>query len=163
MPVPFGACDTRDVPVPQAMKISHNLLGSIGVIIAAGIIWLTGWDWVDPLVAILIALWVLPRTWILLRDTTNILLQGVPRGLDLDTVRAAIAEVPGVADVHDLHLWSIAGDDRSLTAHILIGPDTDAIPVRRAVAAVLAERFAITHTTLQTEDEAGPCAGCGHD
>ena len=145
------------------LEVWADMLGSLGVIGAAVLIYLTGWRWVDPAVAIAIGLWVLPRTWILLRDTTNILLQGVPRGLDLDTVRAAIAEVPGVADVHDLHLWSIAGDDRSLTAHILIGSDTDAIPVRRAVAAVLAERFAITHTTLQTEDEAGPCAGCGHD
>ena len=104
------------------LEVWADMLGSLGVIGAAILIYFTGWSWVDPIVAIAIGLWVLPRTWILLRDTTNILLQGVPRGVDLGAVRASIAAVEGVAEVHDLHLWSIAGRDMSLTAHVVLTP-----------------------------------------
>lgn len=78
-----------------------DMLGSVGVIIGALAIRLTGWTWIDPAVAVAIGLWVLPRTWTLLRDTTNILLPGVPRGLSLPDLRVAIAGVPGVGGVHD--------------------------------------------------------------
>jgi cobalt-zinc-cadmium efflux system protein len=137
------------------LEVWADMLGSIGVIIGALVIMTTGWQWVDPLVAIAIGLWVLPRTWVLLRDTTHILLQGVPRGFDLKAIRAAIAETAGVNGVHDLHLWSVAGDDASLTAHVAIGEAEDAEIVRRAVAEMLEARFAIHHVTLQTESV--PC------
>ena len=137
------------------LEVWADMLGSIGVIIGALVIMATGWQWVDPLVAIAIGLWVLPRTWILLRDTTHILLQGVPRGFDLQAIRAAIAEITGVNGVHDLHLWSVAGDDASLTAHVAIGEAEDAETVRRAVADMLEAQFAIHHVTIQTE--AVPC------
>jgi cobalt-zinc-cadmium efflux system protein len=75
----------------------------LGVIMGALVIMFTGWTWVDPVVAIGLGLWVLPRPWVLLRDTTNILLEGVPVGLKLPEIRSAIAAVPGVAGVHDLH------------------------------------------------------------
>ena len=74
------------------LEVWADMLGSLGVIGAAILIYVTGWSWVDPIVAIAIGLWVLPRTWILLRDTTNILLQGVPRDMDLDAVRTAMSE-----------------------------------------------------------------------
>ncbi len=100
------------------LEVWADMLGSLGVIAAAIVIYLTGWLWIDPFVAIAIGLWVLPRTWILLRDTTNILLQGVPRGMSLGDIRTAIDGIDGVIATHDLHLWSVAGDDTSLTAHI---------------------------------------------
>jgi cobalt-zinc-cadmium efflux system protein len=128
----------------------------VGVIGAALLIWGTGWNWVDPVVAIAIGLWVLPRTWILLRDTTHILLQGVPRGIDLDAVRAAMRAQPGVADVHDLHIWSVAGDDASLTAHVVVSDGGDVDVVRVALAAMLEARFEIHHATIQPET--APCA-----
>jgi cobalt-zinc-cadmium efflux system protein len=137
------------------LEVWADMLGSIGVIGGALVIMATGWQWVDPLVAIAIGLWVLPRTWVLLRDTTHVLLQGVPRGVDLGAVRAALAAVPGVAGVHDLHLWSVAGDDRSLTVHLKLGEQADGEAVRIASTAMLGERFAIAHTTIQTERE--PC------
>ena len=102
------------------LEVWADMLGSLGVIGGAILIWTTGWTWVDPAVAIAIGLWVLPRTWSLLKDTAQVLLQGVPRGMALGDVRSAIAEMPGVADVHDLHLWSVAGDDASLTAHVVV-------------------------------------------
>lgn len=135
------------------LEVWADMLGSLGVIVAAVAIYLTNWSWIDPIVAIGIGLWVLPRTWILLRDTTHILLQGVPRGMDLDAIRAAIGAVPGVAGVHDLHVWSVAGDDASLTAHIAIASGQDQTAVRKAVAGLLEAQFKIHHSTLQTETE----------
>lgn len=147
------------------LEVWADMLGSLGVIIAALIIRYTGWTWVDTVMAILIGLWVLPRTWLLLRDTTHILLQGVPKGMSLADIRGAMNDVGGVTGVHDLHVWSVAGDDASLTAHIEIAETEDAQTVRRAVATMLEERFGIHHSTIQTETE--PCADehahCEHD
>lgn len=137
------------------LEVWADMLGSLGVIGAAILIYFTNWSWIDPIVAIGIGLWVLPRTWILLRDTTHILLQGVPRGMDLDVIRATISAVPGVVGVHDLHVWSVAGDDASLTAHVAIAADEDQTAVRKTIAAIIEARFKIRHSTLQTEIE--PC------
>ena len=136
------------------LEVWADMLGSIGVIAGALTIMLTGWQWVDPLVAIGIGLWVLPRTWTLLRDTTHILLEGVPRGLHLTEVRAAISGTPGVASTHDLHVWSMTSDDISASAHVELEDGADAESVRLAVAAMLQERFDIEHATIQVEEEA---------
>jgi cobalt-zinc-cadmium efflux system protein len=135
------------------LEVWADMLGSIGVIIGAGVIMLTGWQWVDPVVAIGIGLWVLPRTWILLKDTTQILLEGVPRGLRLADVRAVIAGSPGVAGVHDLHVWSLSSDDSSLSVHVELAVWADAEAVRQDVAGRLSEQFQIHHATIQTERE----------
>ena len=137
------------------LEVWADMLGSLGVISAAVGIYLTGYNWIDPVVAIGIGLWVLPRTWVLLRDTTHILLQGVPRGFDLKKIRAKMEVVPGVTGVHDLHLWSVAGDDASLTAHVAVeeGGNTEAI--RRELAMMLEAAFNINHVTIQIETE--PC------
>ncbi|MGQ2935934.1 MAG: cation diffusion facilitator family transporter [Sphingopyxis sp.] len=145
------------------LEVWADMLGSLGVIGAAILIYFTGWSWVDPIVAIAIGLWVLPRTWILLRDTTNILLQGVPRGVDLGAVRASIAAVEGVAEVHDLHLWSIAGRDMSLTAHVVLTPGREADAVRLGVSEALHDAFEISHATLQMESASEQCAEPEHD
>ncbi|MGL3821670.1 cation diffusion facilitator family transporter [Sphingopyxis sp. R3-92] len=133
------------------LEVWADMLGSLGVIGAAIAIYLTGYNWIDPIVAIAIGLWVLPRTWILLRDTTHILLQGVPRGFDLNAIRTAMGEVAGVDGVHDLHLWSVAGDDASLTAHVALAGGADAETVRHAVIDMLGSRFHISHATIQAE------------
>jgi len=137
------------------LEVWADMLGSIGVIGAAIAIYFTGYYWIDPIVAIAIGLWVLPRTWILLRDTTHILLQGVPRGFDLKAIRSAMLDVEGVSGVHDLHLWSIAGDDASLTVHVIVDNERELDAVRQAAANMLASRFDIRHATIQTEAE--PC------
>lgn len=137
------------------LEVWADMLGSLGVIGAAIAIYFTGLNWIDPVAAIAIGLWVLPRTWTLLSDTTHILLQGVPRGFDLNAIRAAMGEVSGVTGVHDLHLWSVAGDDASLTAHVAIADGGDGEAIRRALTGMLETRFAIHHATIQTETE--PC------
>ena len=136
------------------LEVWADMLGSIGVIAGAVVIMLTGWQWVDPLVAIGIGLWVLPRTWILLKDTTQILLEGVPSGIDLAELRAAIATTPGVAGVHDLHVWSLTSDDHSLSTHVELAEGADFEEVRGAVARKLHDSFHIEHATIQVEREA---------
>ena len=137
------------------LEVWADMLGSLGVIVGAGVIKLTGWLWVDPVVGIGIGLWVLPRTWILLRDTMHILLEGVPSGMTLTDVRAEIAATQGVAGVHDLHLWSLSSDDSSLSVHVELAYGVDGEDVRLQVATRLRERFKIEHATIQTEVE--PC------
>ena len=142
------------------LEVWADMLGSLGVIVGALIIMLTGWAWVDPVVAIGIGLWVLPRTWVLLRDTINILLEGVPGGLKLSEIRSSIAAVPGVDGVHDLHVWSMTTDDISCTAHVEITDATSADSVRSHIETLLNDRFGIGHCTIQTERE--PCEESGH-
>ncbi|MEO6300459.1 MAG: cation diffusion facilitator family transporter [Paracoccaceae bacterium] len=134
------------------LEVWADALGSVGVIAGAVLIWLTGYSWIDPIVAVAIALWVLPRTWNLLSNATHILMQGVPPGIDLTAIRARIAGIAGVADVHDLHVWSVAGDDISLTAHVVLASGAAHDVVRTATLAALEGQFGIHHVTLQTED-----------
>lgn len=141
------------------LEVWADMIGSIGVIGGAFAIRFTGWTWVDPLVAVGIGIWVLPRTWVLLRDTTNVLLESVPKGLDLAKVRSTIGEVQGVTSVHDLHIWSVSNDDISCTAHVTLAREVDATSVRRTVVATLQERFGIEHTTIQPETADENCGG----
>jgi cobalt-zinc-cadmium efflux system protein len=142
------------------IEVMADALGSLAVMVGAGAIYLTGRQWLDPLIGIGIALWVLPRTWSLLRDTTQILLEGVPSRLSLSEVRGALADWGGVSGVHDLHLWSMAGDDASLTAHVELQDGIEPEGVRVALIRMLDQRFAVRHVTLQLEQ--GPCCEAGH-
>lgn len=137
------------------LEVWADMLGSIGVIAGALIIRFTGWAWVDPIVAIVIGLWVLPRTWVLLRDSTHILLEGAPRGVAFADIRTAIAAVPGVAGVHDLHIWVSGADQPSCSAHVELAPGAKHDVVRGAIATRLEADFDLHHVTLQTERE--PC------
>ncbi|HKP34657.1 MAG TPA: cation diffusion facilitator family transporter [Allosphingosinicella sp.] len=137
------------------LEVWADMLGSVGVIAGALVIMFTGWQWVDPVVAIGIGLWVLPRTWSLLKDTTHILLEGVPGRLSIVEIRAAIGETRGVAGVHDLHVWSLTSDDSSLSVHVELAQGAVAESVRASLAKMLRERFEISHATIQTEEV--PC------
>lgn len=140
------------------LEVWADMIGSVGVILGAIAIKFTGWTWVDPVVAVGIGLWVLPRTWVLLRDTTNVLLEGVPNNLDLDEIRSAIASVDRVTDVHDLHIWSMSNDDVSCTVHIVVADSDGLFMARRGVARLLADRFHIEHVTIQVEQPGDLCA-----
>lgn len=135
------------------LEVWSDLLGSIGVIGAAIAIWLTGWTWIDAVVAIGIGLWVLPRTWTLLKETTNVLLEGVPDGIDIDAVAVALKAIPGVRDLHDLHIWALTSDSPSLSVHLVVAEDATAGSVRGQAADMLEKQFHIAHVTLQVEDE----------
>lgn len=130
------------------LEVWADMLGSIGVIAGALAIKLTGWLWIDIVVAIGIGLWVLPRTWSLLKDTTQLLMQGVPAGIDLAEVRQAIEATPGIASAHDLHVWATAGDEITLTIHLVIADDAAHDDIRIATEALVADRFGISHVTI---------------
>lgn len=136
------------------LEVWADMLGSVGVIAGALAIKATGWQWVDPVIAIGIGFWVLPRTWILLKDTTQILLEGAPRGIVLADVRKAVSSIPGVAGVHDLHVWVSGADEPSCSMHLELLPGADADIVRKAVAAWLDKEIHIHHVIIQTEREA---------
>lgn len=141
------------------LEVLADLVGSAGVIVAALVIHFTGRTWVDPLVAVLIGLWVVPRTWVLFRASINILLEGVPDGLDMGEVRACILAVPGVCGVHDLHVWAVASNETSLSAHVVVNSASDSEGALAGVARVLGERFHIHHSTIQVESGGCPAAG----
>jgi len=138
------------------LEVWSDAIGSVGVIAGAVLIHITGKAWIDPVVAVGIALWVLPRTWALLRDTINVLLEGVPKGIDLGEIREAISDVPGVCDVHDLHVWSMTISDIKGSVHIAITELAIGEEVRVRVAELLQHRFGIGHATIQIERD--PCA-----
>lgn len=134
------------------LEVWSDMLGSIGVIVGAILIRYTGWVWVDSVVAILIGLWVLPRTWTLLKASINILLEGVPEDVDLDKVRQLILSAPGVVSLHDLHVWAVTSGKTSLTVHLVHQPEVNAETVILPfVRKHLAETFSITHITVQCE------------
>ena len=134
------------------LEVWADMLGSVGVIIGALIIMLTGWAMADPIIAVLIGLWVLPRTWTLLREAGQVLMQGVPVGLDLAEVRAMLLKHPNVGEVHDLHAWALGSKEPILTAHVVLkGLNADSEQVRQSLATALDEQFGIEHATLQVE------------
>lgn len=135
------------------LEVWSDMLGSVGVLIAAVLIGITGWTTIDPVVAVLIGLWVLPRTWTLLREAGHVLMEGVPAGIRLDEVRAEIVATPGVAGVHDLHVWSLGSREPALTAHVVMDDGADAHALRAGIARRLGERFGLHHATLQVERE----------
>ncbi|HCB2345614.1 TPA: cation transporter, partial [Klebsiella pneumoniae] len=105
------------------LEVWSDMLGSIGVIGAALVIRFTGWVWVDAVVAVAIGLWVLPRTWLLLKESLNVLLEGVPDGIDMGALMASVQAVPGVTGLHDLHVWALTSGKVSMTAHIVYAPE----------------------------------------
>jgi cobalt-zinc-cadmium efflux system protein len=134
------------------LEVWADLLGSIGVIAAALLIRFTGWGWVDPLVGVAIGLWVLPRAWTLLREALNILLEGVPQGIDLDAIEQAMLAMPGVSGVHDLHVWALTSGRHALMTHIEVAPDLPRQErLEEAMGQMLQERFGISHSTVQVE------------
>ncbi|PPC99558.1 MAG: cation transporter [Methylotenera sp.] len=133
------------------LEVWSDLIGSIGVIVGGIIIYFTGWAWVDTIVAVGIGLWVLPRTWILLKESLNLLLEGVPLGIDIEEVEKEILSQKGVVNLHDLHLWGITSGKNSLTAHILMDGTVDSTELINSIQTTLSDKFAISHTTLQCE------------
>lgn len=132
------------------LEVWADMLGSVGVILGAAIIWFTGWTWVDSTIAVAIGFWVLPRTWVLLRDSVNILLEGVPEGVDLGSIEKALLALPGIDSIHDLHVWAISTGKTSLSVHVVSAGGELAQTVV-LVTQALADQFNIHHSTVQPE------------
>jgi cobalt-zinc-cadmium efflux system protein len=133
-----------------------DILGSVAAITAALIVWLTGWLYADPLLALVIVVILGRGAWRLVRDSTHILLEGVPEHLDLQEIRDALAtRVAGVRDVHHLHAWALTAEKPLLTLHATVDEDAEIGTIVARIKSVLAEDFGIDHSTIQVEH--GPC------
>lgn len=133
---------------------------SLGVVIAAGIILLTGWLWLDPAVSLVIAIVIIAATWRLLRQSLDMALAAVPAGIDATAVRRHLGRIAGVAAVHDLHIWPMSTTETALTCHLVMPAGHPGDQVLARVAEELRRQFAIGHVTLQVEtgDPEHPCA-----
>ena len=128
-----------------------DALGSLGTIAAGLTIVLTGWRYADPLASVAIAALILASSWALLRDSTNVLLEAAPRGVDAEEVGRRMVGAQGVLEVHDLHIWTITSGFPALSAHILVGRSEDCHARRRDLEDLLAHEYGISHTTLQVD------------
>jgi cobalt-zinc-cadmium efflux system protein len=133
------------------LEVMGDLAGSAAVIVAALIIALTGWTPADAVASAVIGLLIIPRTWRLLRDAVDVLLEATPKGIDLDTVRAHILDAPGVADVHDLHAWTITSGMNVVSAHVVLDNGADPPAVLDHLCRCLSGDFDIEHSTFQLE------------
>lgn len=135
------------------LEVLGDLLGSAGVIIAAVIIYTTGWTYADPLIGAAIGLFILPRTWKLTGQALRILMESAPPGLNVDEVKARMLSLPGVAGVYDLHIWTVTSGMESATGHIVVAKDADYHEVLDRVVTLLADDYHVTHTTIQCEPD----------
>ena len=143
--------DRDDLNLEAVLRHSAaDALGSLGVIVSGAVVLVSGWAYADAIVGLLIGGLILAGTWRLIREPFDVLMESAPRGIDVTDVGAAMAAVPGVREVHDLHVWTVTAGFPALAAHVVVAPDADSEAVRARIEALLAERFEIEHTTLQT-------------
>lgn len=133
------------------LEVFADMLGSLGVIVAAVVLLTTGWNYVDPIIGAGIGLFILPRTWRLGREALLILLEVAPRDVDLAALPPRLTSIDGVAEVHDLHVWTLTSGLRAASGHVLLREGADLGGVLRAATAVLEDEFEIQHVTLQCE------------
>ena len=135
------------------LEVLSDAVSSLGVIVAAVIVLLTGFTLADALVSVAIAVYIVPRTWRLLRQAVNVLLEGVPAHLDLGAIETAMTQVSGVIRVHDLHVWTLTSGREAMSAHVVVHDVRESERLLGALHAVLHTRFGIDHTTIQLETE----------
>jgi cobalt-zinc-cadmium efflux system protein len=138
---------------------------SLGVMISGLIVYLTGWNYADAIVSILVSLWIGREAIVIVRKTVNVLMEGTPEGIEFADVGQAILAVPGVRGVHDLHIWSISSSDLALSAHVVVADASlyELGTVMKDLKDILARQFGVGHVTVELEDEGGQCAGSSCD
>jgi cobalt-zinc-cadmium efflux system protein len=124
---------------------------SLGVVVAGLAILATGWNWLDPVVSVVIVALIVAGTWGLLREALDLILSAVPAGIDAGEVAGFLRERPGVSDVHDLHIWGMSTTENALTAHLVMPAGYPGDEVLDAISDGLRARFGIGHSTLQVE------------
>jgi cobalt-zinc-cadmium efflux system protein len=140
-----------------------DAVSSVGIIIGAIVIGITGHSWIDPLLSVLIGLMILWTAWDIITESLNILLEGLPKNLSLDQVVAEVRGIPGVIDVHDLHIWSLGSHSHALSCHVMIEdlPPSASDSILKSVNDLLESQFHITHTTIQFEHALCEISGTG--
>lgn len=135
-------------------EVLSDMLTSIGVIIAGIIMLTTGWYYADPLISAGIGLFILPRTWALLKESVAVLLEGTPTDVNLENLRESLTKIEGVAGIHDLHVWSLTSGVNAMSVHAVLLSDDQHDAVMTRVHDFVTKNFKISHVTVQTE-----CAG----
>jgi cobalt-zinc-cadmium efflux system protein len=133
------------------LEVLGDALSSLAALVAAAVMVLTGWTAADPLASAAIVLLILPRTWRLLRQAVNVLLEGTPPHLSLTEIEDAMTRVPGVRRVHDLHVWTLTSGREAMSAHVVVADVRESERLLEALHAVLHAKFGIDHTTIQLE------------
>lgn len=134
------------------LHVLGDLLGSVAALVAGLTIWFFGWRYMDPIASLLVAALILFGCIRLLRDSLHILLEGIPRGMSVERLEGSLAEVHGVEEVHDVHVWTIGGRFDILTAHVVIPQMDQWKRIRREIESLARERFGIGHVTIQAEE-----------
>ena len=145
-----GAKDSLNVR-GAFLEVLADMLGSVGVIVAGIVQATTGWPYADPIIAALIGLMVLPRTYRLMRQALRILMEVAPAGVDVAAAQRALEALPGVTAVHDLHIWTVTDGIESASVHVVIAEDADWHVVLDRTREVLASGYGVTHATIQVE------------
>ncbi|HNP81685.1 MAG TPA: cation diffusion facilitator family transporter [Nitrospira sp.] len=135
------------------LEVVSDAISSIGVILGGAIVWMTGWVPIDPLLSVGISLFIVWRTWELLSQAVHVLMEGVPTGVDAREVGRAMADVPGVKGIHDLHIWTITSGLDALSSHVVVPVGEDRDAVLQHLQQLLAEQFGIEHVTLQIVEQ----------
>jgi len=135
------------------VEVVADSIGSVGVIVSGAVVALTEWTVVDPLVGVAIGVWILPRTARLAGRAVRILLEAAPSGVDLDRLSSDLAALPGVVDVHDVHVWTLTSDMEAASAHLMVAAGTDGHGVLDQARALLREGYGLGHATLQVEPD----------
>jgi cobalt-zinc-cadmium efflux system protein len=154
----------HDINVRSAfLHMLGDALGSVGIIIGAAAIHYTGWQQIDAVLSMLIGGLIVWTAWDIIRESLNILLEGLPRGMTLEKVAGAMREVDGVLDIHDLHIWSLGSHAHAMSCHVLIEdlPPSESDAILRRINEMLGGRFHIHHTTIQFEHVGCPISGNG--
>jgi cobalt-zinc-cadmium efflux system protein len=147
-----GGSGSESLNLQAAFRhVLADALGSAGVLVSAIVIITTGWRYADPIAGAVIGLLVLASSWSVLRDSVHILLEGAPKGMDTRELGRRLAELPGVVEVHDLHVWTITSGFPALSAHVLVERGDDCHARRRELEDVLRREYGIEHTTLQVD------------
>ena len=136
-------------------EVLSDMLTSIGVIVAAIIMLTTGWYYADPLISAGIGLFILPRTWMLFRDVVGVLLEGTPSDVNLTALREAMTGISGVANVHDLHVWSLTSGVNAMSTHVVMADGATSDKLLERIRQLVTSDFPIAHVTIQTE--ISPC------
>ncbi|WP_347219613.1 cation diffusion facilitator family transporter [Chryseobacterium sp.] len=134
-------------------EVLSDMLTSVGVMIAGIIMLTTGWYYADPLISAAIGLLIFPRTWRLLKEAINVLLEGTPADVDIHELRKSLEQTPGVKNVHDLHVWSLTSSVNAMSAHIVKEKGTSQNQLLKTLAGSTTENFKINHTTFQIEED----------
>ncbi|WP_370896065.1 cation diffusion facilitator family transporter [Chryseobacterium gossypii] len=135
------------------LEVLSDMLTSIGVIIAGVVMLTTGWYYADPIISAAIGLLIFPRTWQILKEAVNVLLEGTPKDVNIDDLRTALENIPGVKSLHDLHVWSLTSGVNAMSSHVVVKEGENINALLKALSDKAVTDFKIGHTTFQIETE----------